>query len=247
MSELIKMKRPTDTREMTSEERVLFECLKLMVDGIAQTFGSRCEVVIHDLRDLHKLDHSIVKIANGHVTGRTVGGPISDRGLKYFQNGIKEDLLINPSVGKDGSPLKSTSIIFRDDKRKPIAALGINFDVTDILNFNADILNFNAAIQDIFTTSEETQQDEPIETFESDMVSMLNDIVDNMLRKAGRAVPSMQKKDRIEIIRRLEERGFFLIKGAVKLIAAKLNVSKYTVYDYLEQVRSENQGSNLLG
>jgi len=55
----------------------------------------------------------------------------------------------------------------------------------------------------------------------------------------------MSKEDKIEIIRQLEEQGFFLIKGAIKLIAGKLRISKSTVYTYLEQIRFEQQSSKL--
>jgi len=98
-----------------SKEDFLIESLKLLVDGLGQTFGSRCEVVLHDLRNL---DRSIVKIANGHITGRSAGGPITDFGLRMLKSGSKEDLLINyPSVGKDGRKLKSSTFLFRK-KRK---------------------------------------------------------------------------------------------------------------------------------
>jgi predicted transcriptional regulator YheO len=209
-----------------------------VVDGIARTFGPRCEVVLHDLRNLRNLDHSIVKIANGHVTGRTVGGPISDRGLKDIRSRPEWDLSINyASVTRDGRTLKSSTMLFRDNKGKLIAALCINFDVTDILAFNT-------AIQDIFRISEETEQAGPAETFVGDMVSTLNDIADKVIRKVGKAIPSMRREDKIEIVRQLEEQGFFLIKGAIKLIAEKLKVSKFTIYNYLEQIRSESQSSS---
>jgi predicted transcriptional regulator YheO len=215
-----------------TSEAFLFEPLKIIVDGIARTFGSRCEVVLHDLSDL---DRSIVKIANSHVTGRTVGGGITDQGLKFIKSNQQDDLLINyPSMTKDGRPLKSSTIIFRNDKRRPYAAICINFDVTDILNLNT-------AIQDIFTVSEETQGKRPVETFESDIVSTLNEIADKTIRKTGKAVPSMRREDKIEIVRRLEDQGVFLIKGAIKLIARKLNVSKFTIYNYLDHVRAETR------
>lgn len=231
------MKNAEDIKRRTSKEAFLIESLKIVVDGIGETFGPRCEVVLHDLRDLRNLDHSIVKIVNGRVTGRTVGGSISDRGLKYFRSGGKDDLLINyPSETKDGKLLKSSTMTFKDDKGKPIAAICINFDVTDILSLNA-------AIQDIFRISEETQQGGPFETFEHDMVSTLNEIADKIIRKAGKAIPSMGREDKIEIVKQLEEQGFFLIKGAIKLIAERLKVSKFTIYNYLEQIRSEQQSS----
>jgi len=234
---LTKVKNLNDTKRKTSKEVFLIESLKILVDGIARTFGPRCEVVLHDLRNLGNLEHSIVKIANGHVTGRTVGGPISDRGLKDLRSRPEWDLSINyASATKDGRPLKSSTMLIKNDKGKPIAAMCINFDV-------ADILSLNAVIQDIFKISEETHQGGSVETFERDMVSTLNEITDKIIRKAGKAIPAMGREDKIEVVRQLEEQGFFLIKGAIKLIAGKLKVSKFTIYNYLEQIRSEQQSS----
>lgn len=235
---LAKVKNPNDIKKRTSKEVFLIESLKSAVDGIARTFGPRCEVVLHDLRNLRNLEHSIVKIANGHVTGRTVGGPISDRGLKDIRSRPEWELSINyASVTRDGRPLKSSTVLFRNDRGKLIAALCINFDVTDILSLNA-------VIQDIFAISEEAEQAGPTETFVGNMVSTLNEMADKVIRKTGKAIPSMGREDKIEIVRQLDEQGFFLIKGGIKLIAAKLKVSKFTVYNYLEQIRVVDQSSS---
>jgi predicted transcriptional regulator YheO len=214
-----------------SRESFLIESLKIVVDGIAKTFGSRCEVVLHDFRNL---DHSIVKIANGHITGRSVGAPITDFGLKILRSGSQETLLINyPSVGKNGRKLKSSTFLFRDRARKPIAALCINFDVSDILSFNL-------AIQDIFEVSGIAPQEGGVETFEGNMLSTLGTTADRVIKKAGKTVLAMKTTEKIEIVRELDSQGFFLIKGAVKLLAEKMNVSKFSIYNYLGQVRAEN-------
>ena len=101
----------------------------------------------------------------------------------------------------------------------------------------ADILNFNAVMQDIFGTSEEESKQGPIETFETDMLSTLNGIANKVIQKAGTRPGPKGRKDRIAIVKQLEDQGFFQIKGATKFIAQKLNVSKFTIYNYLEQVR----------
>ena len=231
--ELTKVNNPNDTKRKISKEAFLIESLKILVDGIAGTFGPRCEVVLHDLRNPGNLDHSIIKIANGHVTGRTVGGPISDRGLKDIRSGPEGSFFINyPSVTKDGRPLKSSSILFRNDKGKLIAALCMNFDVTDILSLNT-------VIQDIFAVSEEVEG--PAETFQGDMLSTLDKMADKIIRESGKTIASMERGDKIEVVRQLEGQGFFLIKGAIKLIARKLNVSKFTIYNYLDQIRSAGE------
>jgi len=226
--------------ERESKEAFLIESLKALVDGLAETFGPRCEVVLHDLRSPRNLKRSIVRIANGHATGRKVGGPITDQGLRDIRSGRKESVLINyPSVTKNGRALKSSSIIFRDREERPITALCINFDVTDIIAFNA-------AVQDVFKVVDETtQRSADVETFQNDAFSTLNEMAEKAIKGSGKAAPSMVRADKIEIVRQLEEKGFFLIKGAVKLIASKLNVSKYTIYNYLEQLRSNQQAQRL--
>ena len=217
-------------RPAKKQAAFLLEHLKIVVDGIAATFGRRCEVVLHDLSDLKR---SIVKIANGKVTGRSVGGSITDQGLKYLRNDSGENLLINyPSTTADGRFLKSSTFLFRDKHGAPAAAICVNFDVTDILNFNT-------AIDDIFGFPEETDGKTAIETFQGDAGTTLNEIADKTIRKAGKAIPSMGKSDKIEVIRQLEDQGFFLIKGAIKFIANKLIVSKFTIYNYLDKVREE--------
>ena len=215
----------------TLNKSLLIGSLERIVEGIAKTFGSRCEVVLHDLS---KPEQSIVSIANGHVTGRSVGGSITDLGLKSLKSKSKDDELINyRTVTKDGRTLKSSTITFRNSNGEPELALCINFDVTDILNFNS-------AIQDTFAFLEERENIDTVETFEKDMTSTLEKMVTKSVNGIGKAIPSMSKEDRVEIVRRLEDQGFFLIKGAIKVLAGKLNISKFTIYNYLDHVRVQN-------
>ena len=51
------------------------EFCKRLAHGLALQFGPNCEVVVHDL-ETEDVDHSIVVIENGHVSGRKLGdGP----------------------------------------------------------------------------------------------------------------------------------------------------------------------------
>ena len=45
----------------------IIESYKTTVEGLAAYYGPAFEIVLHDLIDL---DHSIVKIVNGHHLGR---------------------------------------------------------------------------------------------------------------------------------------------------------------------------------
>jgi predicted transcriptional regulator YheO len=209
----------------------LIESLKIVVDGIAGTFGPRCEVVLHDLRNL---DRSIVKIVNGHVTGRSVGGSITDQGLKDLRKGT-DDLILNyRSVTSRGRSLKSTTIVFRDGRAKPTAAICINLDITDILAFNNQI-------QHMFGAAEAGHEEKQSETFEKDVASTLDKMASKAIRGIGKQIQSLSKEERMDIVRDLDTQGFFLIKGAIKILASKLKLSKFTIYNYLDEIKSQDE------
>ena len=52
------------------------------VDFLGAALGSATEVALHDLTDP---SHSIVKIVNGHVSGRAVGAPATAFSLKMAE------------------------------------------------------------------------------------------------------------------------------------------------------------------
>ena len=106
------------------------ENLTLIVEGIANTFGKNCEVVLHDLRQPEK---SIIAIKNSHVSGRKVGGPIiggpaEDKGLQIIYDRAEKESVVSNYMTRtaNGRSLKSTTMLFRNDKGKPIVALCIN-------------------------------------------------------------------------------------------------------------------------
>jgi len=93
-----------------------------LVDAIAETFGKNCEVVLHDLS---RPEQSIIKIANGHLTGRDVGSSATDFVLSLLgKRNLKKDYFVGyPTKTKKGVELKSTTVFIRDRKKRVIGAL----------------------------------------------------------------------------------------------------------------------------
>ena len=87
--------------------------LQSLVKGIAAQFGDRCEVVLHDLTLPY--DQTIVAIENGHITGRSVGGPGTNLGLELLRGTTEDGNKINyVTQTKDGRLLRSTSLYMRN-------------------------------------------------------------------------------------------------------------------------------------
>ena len=68
---------------LSEKEKAILESYMLSADGLAEFWGENCEVIIHDLT---QLDASVVKIVNGHLSGRQVGAPISEVTLNFVNN-----------------------------------------------------------------------------------------------------------------------------------------------------------------
>ena len=63
--------------------------------------------------------------------------------------------------------------------------------------------------------------------------------VRSLLGALGKTSSELDQAGRIDIIRRLEAAGTFLIKGAAADVASELHVSVPSVYRYLQQVRRQ--------
>jgi predicted transcriptional regulator YheO len=203
-----------------------------LVEALAETLGKNCEVVLHDFREPHK---SIIKIANGHITGRSVGGPATDLILSFLQRKDQRNhaLIGYSTKTKKGAHLKSTTVFIRNDKGKIVGALCINIDITPYLSTKnvLDHLCFVPA-----TVGPEQEKQSP-EKFESSVDSIINELLEQSLRKIGKPIVHMEKGDKLQIIRDLKEKGLFLVKGAAKRVSQELHVSLATVYKYLEEIQ----------
>jgi predicted transcriptional regulator YheO len=213
-----------------------------LVKTIAQMFGKNCEVVLHDFSEPQK---SIVAIENGQVTGRKIGDSITDLALSIWRKGgygkKKEDKIVNyRTKTKDGKILKSSTTLIRDDQKKIIGCLCINYDLTEYLMFNKIVGEFCTTI-DLDKEKLKNETKNETETFSNNVDEVLENIIQEAIEKIGKLVSIMQKDDKLLIVKIVEEKGGFLIKGAIDQLAAEISVSRYTIYNYLDELKTKKK------
>jgi predicted transcriptional regulator YheO len=204
-----------------------------VVDAFAATFGRDCEVVLHDVSDLK---NSVVAIANGHVTNRQLGSPATDLLVSLIEaeeSGGTEARVNYRSHTEDGRLLKCTTVPIRDGGGTLIGALCINYDLTHLQVATA-------ALEEIARIDEQGETGTE-EAFPRDANSFLQVMIDTALSRLSKPVALLTKKDNLEVVRELDENDIFSIKHAVEAVARRLNVSRYTIYNYIDEVRSERQ------
>ena len=199
------------------------------VKGIASTFGSNCEVVLHDFTNLQ---NSIVEIANGHVTGRSVGSPLTEFSLDVVRKGKTDKDIIN-YTGKsmEGKVLKSSTFFIKDDDGNVVGCFCINYDMTEMYAVSKTIEDF------MKIDSEEVKRDDEI--LGNKVNSVLNDIVLKTIEESGKPVAYLSKEEKVAVVSSLNKQGAFLIKGAIDYVAKVLCVSRYTIYNYLDEIKDQ--------
>ena len=208
-----------------------------IVKGIAKTFGKDCEVLLHDTS---KLESSVIMIENGHVTGRKIGSPMTDLGLYFLKSDLfkDNDFIANcQTESKFGKKLKSTTIFIRDNKRKIIGFLCINYALDHLTEIRKKIDDFCEVNKDVDKNVFNNKENE--EFFADNLDDLLENIFIKAQEKLGKPIEKMKKNDKLELVRYLQKKGVFLVKGNIDKIANKLNVSRYTIYNYLSEIKPD--------
>lgn len=213
------------------EDRKLLQSYIPIADMIVATFGGNCEVVIHDLRNVQA---SLIYI-KGSVTGRELGAPTTEVILKELRrhgDDVK-DMLGRTSQTRDGKFLKTSTSFIRNSDGKVIGFLGINFDVTAFSMVNQIISEFSVT-KDIDMLGQTVH-----ESYAKNIEEVFENLIKSTLLDIDVPISKMTREDKTFFVKKLDEKGAFLIHGAVERIAEVLDVSKQTIYNYLEKTRTK--------
>ena len=198
---------------------------------LVQTFGSDCEVVLHDL-DCPA--HSVVYVENPSVTGRKVGDSFDQLVRQVIlSDELKEDFVANYYfTAPNGKRIRSSSLLIKDAGGHLTGALCINLDTTKVNEQIAFLQSFLPAAPQVAGEAEEAPAAAP-----AHVSVMIENLMDNILADCD--AKNLSREERIRRIRFMDEKGLFLMKGSVERAAEKLGVGKVTIYSYLDEVRGK--------
>lgn len=203
---------------------------KKLLDMMENHFGKNNEIVLHDLTQDY--NHTIIDIRNGHITGRSIGDCGSNLGLEVLRgtvvNGDRYNYITHT---KDGKVLRSSSMYFYEGK-KVIGSLCINTDITEELRYE----NYLHA-----KNNYSFHENEKEEVFAKDVNHLLDYFIEEGQRIIGKPAVFMDKKDKLEFLKYLDNVGAFLISKSNVRIGKLLGISKGTLYSYLEIIHGENE------
>ncbi|WP_435132719.1 helix-turn-helix transcriptional regulator [Plesiomonas shigelloides] len=220
-----------DHRPFSEQDHEILNSYHAVVDGLAALIGSHCEIVLHSLEDLK---HSAVRIANGEITGRTIGSPITDLALRMLHD--MEDASVSRAYftrAKGGGALmKSITIAIRNHENRVIGLLCIN------INLDAPFSQVLKAFM-----PEEARETPSNVNFASSVDELVAQTLEFTIEEVNNDRSVSNNLKNRQIVLALYEKGIFDIKDAINQVADRLNISKHTVYLYIRQFKNDDLSS----
>ena len=209
-----------------------------MVDFLGKALGDNFEIALHDLTSE---EQEIVAIANNQLSGREIGAKLSNLSIHYLETKqyLNNDFVMNyKTVGPDGKLIRAATYFIKEDgKEMPVGMLCINVNISDLEYLTATIKKILGVKEE---KEIEFKMDNPVEILSSPLDEMIDMYIKECLEKMG--FPSyflaerLNVDEKIKVVKYLQEKGTFKVKGAIVLVAEKLAVSEPTVYRYLKKM-----------
>ena len=212
-----------------ASREAMITALAGLVDPLKRSLIGSSEVVLHDLS---KMPNSIVAIS-GHLTSRNIGGPATEALLRAWREGTMQTRIGYESTSPEGRALRSSTILI-EDADGPFAALCTNTDVSvwqGVHDMTAAILHGGPWPGETSAPQIPHHQDPP-----RDIKQVATGLMREAIDQVGVPVSLMRKDHKLRVVDELRRRGFFLLKDSIEATANRLKVSRFTVYNYLNEL-----------
>ena len=232
-------------------EQMLLQYTRI-VEFLGQALGPDYEIVLHEILPEQS---RVAAIANGGISGRSVGAPITNAALRMIIQKQYEanDYNINYTGQLANGKTIRASTMFIKDGGKLVGLLCINFDDSRFHEISDSLLRL--VHPDDFVHRHYFPSDAPAkqpmqpqhsaaqsaEHFQSDMNGLMEDLFETVTKDAGVPLRRLTQAERAEIVARLYEQGMYELRGAVQFTVEKLGCSQASVYRYIKNAKAAEE------
>ncbi len=218
-----------------------------LVEFMGMALGPDYEIALNDVK--HR---RIVAIANGHVSGRSVGAPPTSLALQIIaeKSYLAQNWKLNyRGVSEDGKILRCSTFFIKDEYGELVGLFCINFDDSRYRELSEkvfalchpdDYVDRNISIQQAplpLTLTDSGEQ----ETFYNSIAAATDDAFRAVMNTTGVSPDRLTQDEKMKIIQLLDKRGIFMLKGATQAVAQRLSCSQATMYRYLSKINRKKR------
>ena len=218
-----------------------------IVDFLGHILGQDYEVALHELNDE---SNQIIAIANGELTGRHLGSPLSNKMLEFVAGNMytTQDYVLHfASTAANGKEMCSNSMFIRDVHGELVGLLCINFDSSRYEDLAGRVLNLCGTMMlprtqsgtSLIADGNDTD-DVSTRAYPTSIAGATASIVSTVISSYPVDVNRLTQDEKMEIMDILNRKGVFLLKGSVSYVAHELHSSEASIYRYLGKLNNKN-------
>lgn len=212
-----------------------------IVHFFGKIVGKNTEIILHDIS---QVDHSVVAIVNGHISGRKIGSSLNAAGISFIKSGVYKDhdeLLHYKGLSKGGIELICYTRFIKDNEGALLGMMCVNIDKNQELKMIqelAELFNLSDEIAQELVHYKGLSEELAIkkEYFPENVTETINAVFEEIVQELNLPKDRLTYVEKVTVMKKLEEKGVFLFKGAIPEVARLLSISEATAYRYLSKI-----------
>lgn len=216
--------------------------IRSLIEFLSQILGEHYEIVFHVITEEKSYIDTII---NGHLSGRTEDSPLTKFALELIESKVyleKNYVVHYKTITKTNKQLQGSTFFIRDSENQIIEGmLCFNLDYSGQIELANNILeSLNLSFEVDISHSKSLEFEESDEDFteilSENVKDIINQYIDIDLQSSNL---TLTKEARLDIVKILEEKNIFQLKGAVTEVAELMNVSEPTIYRYRNKIKEK--------
>lgn len=221
-----------------------------LLDFISLSIGPDYEL---SLIDTSNEENKIIAMRYGNISGRNVGEKMLPFVEEVISNKEYEtsDYIVNrTALGINGNALRTSMFFIKDESKKLVGIMCINFDDSRFHELGKTLLQLchpEGYLDDVLRAKESRDQGDLASVYKGTrerkrtLEQTVEDIIDGEFKNITIPLERLTQEEKIEVVKNLDSKGVFMIKGAVGILAKKLDVSQASLYRYIAIAREDNK------
>ena len=214
-------------------EQELKRHYSLLVEFLGHILGPDYEIALHELKDD---SNQIIAIANGELTGRHLGSPLSNKMLEYLTSRLYETqdyVLRFESMSVTGKKMCSNSLFIRGANGE------LAGKVMDLCG--GKLMPGTESGTSLIVDRELPSAGPAAQAYPTSIAGATASIVSSVVANYPVEVDRLTQDEKMDIMETLSRKGVFLLKGSVSYVAKELHSSEASIYRYLGKLNSRQK------
>lgn len=210
-----------------STEHPLIRALRDLVPALARIIPPPSEVAIHDLA---KFPQTRVE-----GVGEISTGDLTDAQLRALLISPADRPVDSEHDDADGRRIRSSSQVLTDSSGARIAVVRFSTDLSFWLNTKRVV---DAMVGLTQSTSSHAESDMVVTSMvpHGGLAELASQLIDQAIADVGLPVSEMKKPHKSRVVEELQNLGVFMLRDSVETVAAALDVTRFTIYNYLNEL-----------